>query len=108
MKKRLFAFSMAFLLIALTFAGCAATANDSAMREDMDYYYSADTESYYQNTTGSSAPTEDYKGDDYMEEAEDDVVTDVTDSLTDMTVDSALQSSRKIILTSEINMETTM
>ena len=97
MKKRIFALTLAFLLIATCFAGCAAKEYSVDVAESDSYYesYNYKEDSYYDTAEVS----DDY----YSEEAEE--ISD-SGSLSDMTIDSALQSSRKIILTADISMET--
>lgn len=99
MKKKLFALSLACVLIAVLFAGCSSVnKSDGSAADTGSYYYG------YDNGAPQSSEKDDYKSDESfdadMEESSS------GNSLASMAIDSALQSSRKIILTAEINMET--
>lgn len=97
MKRKITALILSCLLFALCFAGCGskdyAAMTDSGSSES--YYYYSDTN---------------MKSDDMAEPdfaAEDDFITNDMGEITSIAIDSALQSSRKIILYADINIETT-
>ncbi len=95
MKKRRFAFFFVSLLLIMLFAGCSAGyKSDNAASTQDSYYYG------YDSAPQSNSSTAEEVYDEATQES------DSGGSLASMAIESALQSSRKIILTAEISMET--
>lgn len=97
MKKRILALALVLVFIALFFSGCSSSSYKWADTS------AADNGSYYYGNAPQSS--ENYKTEDDAYDA-DIEESGSAGSLAAATIDSALQSSRKIILTAEINMET--
>ncbi len=103
MRKRRIALALILVFIAILFSGCASgfKSSDSTAADNGSYYYG------YDNNAPQASASEgyDYKSEDSYDDASMEE-SGSTGSLATMAIDSALQSSRKIILTADINMET--
>ncbi len=101
MKKKVFALLLCAALIAALFAGCSSDNAYYGKSSSASSYDGYREEPYAYTTETKAASDEDYY---YYDEPE--MYADDSSSLASLTVESALNSNRKIILTANIYMET--
>lgn len=101
MKRKIFALILACLILSVCLAGCGASKNayDSAVAETNGSYYYADSKS-------SESYDYAYEEDGYYDAPEEGEYASSTSDISSMAIDSALSSSRKIILYADVNVET--
>ena len=104
MMKRKLAWLLVIALLIISLAGCAASAKEDVAMDYAPSQSTGTTNSFYSDAKGESYDSGWVDEEDAI--AEDDSA-DLSDSLASMTIESALASNRKIILSADINMETT-